>query len=78
MATFFINKEARISMSIEVEAESEEEALSMVENAWENNEVFIANYYDNAFTDDIETYSGAPLDCCIPFDEMVCEHACAY
>lgn len=72
MSTFYIGKECKLDMAIEVEADSYEEAVEKVENAWENNPTFVNNYFDHAASFENSTYAASPADYGMTLEEL-CE-----
>lgn len=56
MATFTVAKDANIGYLIEVEADSEQEAIEKVQDAWSNNQAFVRNYLEAAEIYDENTY----------------------
>lgn len=70
MGRFFVGKDVQLSMTIEVEADSYEEAENIVEDAWANNETFVNNYCKYAASFDHGTYAGSPADYGMALDEL--------
>lgn len=75
MAVFTVSKDANIGYLIEVEAETEQEAIEKVQDAWSNNPTFVKNYleaaeiYDeNTYIADSRWYSES-----MTLDDMCCE-----
>lgn len=70
MSTFFVGKDVKLSMTIEVEADSYAQAERMVEDAWEGDEVFVSNYLRHAATFENDTYAGSPSDYGMTLEEL--------
>lgn len=70
MSNYYIAKEVKLEMSIQVEADSYEEAVAIVEDAWENDETFANNYLTHAAVFEDEVHSGTPADYNMTFEEL--------
>ena len=72
MSTFYVGKTCQLDMAIAVQADSYEEAVEKVEEAWSNNETFVNNYFAHAASFETDTYAATPADYGMTFEEM-CE-----
>lgn len=71
MATYEIAKDINLTLTMAVQADSEEEAIAKVENAWANNEKFVHYYLYEAQIIEAATYGNNAFGTVVPFDEML-------
>lgn len=71
MAIYDIAKDINLTLTMAVQADSEEEAIEKVENAWANNEKFVHYYLYEAQVVDAVTYGSNAFGTAVPFDEML-------